>query len=41
MEAGAPPTTVAELLSLHELDRYAAAFDEHGWDSLKRLLAKE
>jgi hypothetical protein len=39
MEAGAPPTTVAELLSLHELDRYAAAFDEHGWDSLKRLLA--
>ena len=32
------PTTVPELLALHELAQYADAFDEEGWDSLKQLL---
>jgi hypothetical protein len=31
------PSSVAEFLGLHQLDSYAAAFDEEGWDSLQQL----
>ena len=33
----AEPTSVAEFLALHELEGYAEAFKEEGWDSLRQL----
>ena len=33
----AVPSTVAEFLQLHQLDKYAEAFEEEGWDSLQQL----
>ena len=35
----APPTTVAEFLTVHSLQTYAAAFEEEGWDNLAQLQA--
>ena len=32
-----PPTTVAAFLQLHDLERYAEAFEDEGWDSLPQL----